>query len=128
VTLRDDAFSLRGEFTVAEGETIIFELTHQASHLAVPAALNAAEALRKTEAFWRSWSDKCAAAGPWTDAVKRSLITLKALTYRPTGGILAAPTTSLPEHLGGARNWDYRFCWLRDSAFTLLALMNDAPS
>jgi GH15 family glucan-1,4-alpha-glucosidase len=124
VTLLELDFSLVGEFTVAEGETVVFELTHQASHLPVPAAMNASEALRETEAFWRSWSDRCAPAGPWTDAVKRSLITLKALTYRPTGGILAAPTTSLPEQLSGSRNWDYRFCWLRDSAFTLLALMN----
>ena len=81
------------------------------------------DALGRTEAFWRQWSDRCPEVGPWTDAVKRSLITLKALTYAPTGGIVAAATTSLPEHLGGSRNWDYRFCWLRDATFTLMALM-----
>jgi GH15 family glucan-1,4-alpha-glucosidase len=77
-----------------------------------------------TEAFWREWSDRCPDVGPWTDAVKRSLITLKALTFAPSGGIVAAATTSLPERLGGVRNWDYRYCWLRDATFTLLAFMN----
>jgi GH15 family glucan-1,4-alpha-glucosidase len=81
-------------------------------------------ALERTEAFWRQWSDRCPDVGPWTEAVKRSLITLKALTYAPTGGIVAAATTSLPERLGGVRNWDYRYCWLRDATFTLLAFMN----
>ena len=81
-------------------------------------------ALADTEAFWVEWSSRGGAAGPWTEAVQRSLITLKALTYSPTGGIVAAPTTSLPEHPGGQRNWDYRFCWLRDATLTLLALMN----
>ena len=74
--------------------------------------------------FWRQWSDQCTPAGPWTDTVKRSLVVLKGLTYAPTGGIVAAPTTSLPEQIGGPRNWDYRYCWLRDATFTLLALMN----
>ena len=82
------------------------------------------DALARTEAFWRQWSDRCPDVGPWTEAVKRSLITLKALTYAPTGGIVAAATTSLPERLGGVRNWDYRYCWLRDATFTLLAFMN----
>ena len=81
-------------------------------------------ALATTEAFWRDWSSRFHGAGEWSEPVLRSLITLKALTYRPTGGIAAAPTTSLPEQLGGTRNWDYRFCWLRDATFTLLALMN----
>jgi GH15 family glucan-1,4-alpha-glucosidase len=80
--------------------------------------------MERTAASWRQWSDRCPEVGPWTDAVKRSLITLKALTYAPTGGIVAAATTSLPERLGGVRNWDYRYCWLRDATFTLLALMH----
>jgi GH15 family glucan-1,4-alpha-glucosidase len=112
------------EFEVAAGETVTFELTHRLSHLAVPPAVDPWLALRDTEQYWRDWSSRCAPAGPWSEPVRRSLITLKALTYWPTGGILAAPTTSLPEQFGGTRNWDYRFCWLRDSAFTLLALMN----
>jgi GH15 family glucan-1,4-alpha-glucosidase len=124
VALQGRDLTTVGEFEIAEGETVAFELTHRGSHLPVPQATDPSAALRETEEFWRCWSDKCAPAGPWTEAVKRSLITLKALTYRPTGGIIAAPTTSLPEQFGGTRNWDYRFCWLRDSAFTLLALMN----
>src|SRR6202008_1710249 len=80
--------------------------------------------LQDTESFWRSWSDRCPDVGPWTEVVKRSLITLKALTYAPSGGIVAAATTSLPEQLGGVRNWDYRFCWVRDATFTLYALMS----
>ena len=82
------------------------------------------EALEETNKAWQTWSQECRESGPYSEAVLRSLITLKALTYRPTGGIVAAPTTSLPESLGGTRNWDYRFCWLRDATFTLLALMN----
>ena len=112
-----------GEFSVGAGETVTFDLTHSPSHLPPPGAIDPIMALKGTETFWQAWSDQFAAAGPWTDAVKRSLIVLKALTYRPTGGIVAAPTTSLPEQLGGVRNWDYRFCWLRDSTLTLLALM-----
>lgn len=118
----DDAAIL--EFEIGEGETVAFELTHRASHLSVPDPIDVAAALQETEAYWRTWSSKCASAGNWTEATRRSLITLKALTYWATGGIVAAPTTSLPERLGSSRNWDYRFCWLRDSAFTLLALMN----
>jgi GH15 family glucan-1,4-alpha-glucosidase len=92
--------------------------------VAPPAPLDAFDAMQRTEQFWRSWSDRCPDVGPWTEAVKRSLITLKALTYAPTGGIVAAATTSLPERLGGVRNWDYRYCWLRDATFTLLAFMH----
>ncbi|HEY1384933.1 MAG TPA: glycoside hydrolase family 15 protein [Dongiaceae bacterium] len=111
------------EFSVKEGETIPFTLTHQASHLPIPSALDPLPARDKTIKLWRDWCSQCNYRGKWRDAVQRSLITLKALTYRPTGGLVAAPTTSLPEKLGGVRNWDYRFCWLRDATLTLLALM-----
>jgi len=112
------------DFEVAEGETIPFVLTYGPSHLALPAPINPADALQDTEDFWAEWCSRCTYDGDHRDLVMRSLITLKALTYAPTGGIVAAPTTSLPEQLGGSRNWDYRFCWLRDATFTLLALMN----
>jgi GH15 family glucan-1,4-alpha-glucosidase len=124
VALRGENLRTVGAFSVAAGETIAFVLAHGASFEAVPPAIDAFEALERTEAFWRQWSDRCPAVGPWTDAVKRSLITLKALTYAPTGGIVAAATTSLPERLGGMRNWDYRYCWLRDATFTLLAFVH----
>jgi GH15 family glucan-1,4-alpha-glucosidase len=112
------------EFEVGEGEVVPFVLTYGPSHLAVPAPIDPARALQETEAFWIDWCSRCSYDGENRDLVMRSLITLKALTYAPTGGIVAAPTTSLPEKLGGSRNWDYRFCWLRDATFTLLALMN----
>jgi GH15 family glucan-1,4-alpha-glucosidase len=112
------------EFTVAAGETVPFVLTYAPSHLPVPGPLDYQSALTATETFWAEWTAKCRPAGHCFDAVVRSLITLKALTYWPTGGIVAAPTTSLPEQLGGVRNWDYRFCWLRDATLTLLALMD----
>jgi GH15 family glucan-1,4-alpha-glucosidase len=124
VPLRGEDLKTRADFVIAEGETIPFVLTYGASHAPVPPAIDALAALRETEAFWRRWSDCCVPANDWTEPVRRSLITLKALTYLPTGGIVAAPTTSLPEHIGGVRNWDYRFCWLRDATLTLLALMN----
>jgi GH15 family glucan-1,4-alpha-glucosidase len=113
-----------GEFVVETGRAVPFVLSHGASFEPPRPAIDPLKALERTEAFWRQWSDRCPNVGPWTEAVKRSLITLKALTYAPTGGIVAAATTSLPEHLGGVRNWDYRYCWLRDATFTLLALMN----
>jgi GH15 family glucan-1,4-alpha-glucosidase len=113
-----------GEFDVAAGQTVSFVLTHGASHLDLPAPIDPLASLEGTDAFWTEWSAKAAPDGPWSDAVQRSLVTLKALTYAPTGGIVAAPTTSLPEQLGGPRNWDYRFCWLRDATLTLLALMD----
>ncbi len=112
------------DFEVAEGETIPFVLTYGPSHLALPAPIDPADALQDTEDFWAEWCSRCTYDGDHRALVMRSLITLKALTYAPTGGIVAAPTTSLPEELGGSRNWDYRFCWLRDATFTLLALMN----
>jgi GH15 family glucan-1,4-alpha-glucosidase len=113
-----------GEFSVAAGETVPFVITYAPSHLPPPKPLDPQEALQQTESFWTDWCKQCRPAGHCSDAVLRSLITLKALTYWPTGGIIAAPTTSLPEQLGGSRNWDYRFCWLRDATLTLLALMN----
>jgi GH15 family glucan-1,4-alpha-glucosidase len=112
------------EFEVNEGEVVPFVLTYGPSHLPLPKPINPAQALQDTEGFWIDWCSRCTYEGEGRDLVMRSLITLKALTYAPTGGIVAAPTTSLPEKLGGARNWDYRFCWLRDATFTLLALMN----
>jgi GH15 family glucan-1,4-alpha-glucosidase len=113
-----------GEFAVGPGESVPFVLSYALSFQDPPPPINPFNALERTEAFWREWSDRCPDVGPWTQAVKRSLITLKALTYAPTGGIVAAATTSLPERLGGVRNWDYRFCWLRDATFTLLAFMS----
>ncbi len=122
VPLQGKNFATVAEFDVAEGQCIPFVLTHAPSHLPCPPAVDWSAALEETESFWRGWSCRCAHAGPWRDAVVRSLLTLKALTYAETGGIIAAPTTSLPEQLGGERNWDYRYCWLRDATFTLMAL------
>jgi GH15 family glucan-1,4-alpha-glucosidase len=113
-----------GEFTVDAGQSVPFVLSYGPSFQNLPPPIDPFNALARTEAFWREWSDRCPEVGPWTEAVKRSLITLKALTYAPTGGIVAAATTSLPEQLGGVRNWDYRYCWLRDATFALLALMH----
>jgi GH15 family glucan-1,4-alpha-glucosidase len=124
VATRGENMTTVAEFEVNEAETIPFVLTYGPSHLPVPEPINPAEALQDTEDFWTEWCSRCTYEGENRDLVMRSLITLKALTYAPTGGIVAAPTTSLPEKLGGARNWDYRFCWLRDATFTLLALMN----
>ena len=112
------------QFMVEEGQTLPFVLTYAASHRAPPRRLDPHAALNGTELFWRKWASRCSLAGEWSEAVRRSLITLKALTYAPTGGIVAAATTSLPERLGGVRNWDYRICWLRDATLTLLALMD----
>src|SRR5690606_19248695 len=111
-------------FTVHAGQRKVFTLSHQPSHEHVSDGYDMGAALASTNYFWREFSDRCPDVGEWTPMVKRSLITLKALTYLPTGGIVAAPTTSLPEELGGKRNWDYRFCWLRDATMTLLAFMN----
>ena len=113
-----------GEFSVTAGDTVPFVLSGGSSFHPPPAPVDAPQELERTEAFWREWSNRCPDVGPWSAAVKRSLITLKALTYAPTGGTVAAVTTSLPEQLGGVRNWDYRYCWLRDATFTLMAFMN----
>ncbi|WP_397453532.1 glycoside hydrolase family 15 protein [Pseudomonas sp. NA-150] len=111
-------------FAVEPGERKVFVLSHQPSTQGVHAGIDGEQALKHTEQFWLTFSERCPEVGEWSAAVKRSLITLKALTYEPTGGIVAAVTTSLPEQLGGERNWDYRFCWLRDATMTLLAFMN----
>jgi GH15 family glucan-1,4-alpha-glucosidase len=124
VETRGEDMTTIAEFEVGEGDTIPFVLTYGPSHLPAPKPLDPAAALKDTEAFWREWCERCTYRGMHRDLVMRSLITLKAQTYAPTGGIVAAPTTSLPEKLGGTRNWDYRFCWLRDATFTLLALIN----
>ncbi|WP_329215989.1 glycoside hydrolase family 15 protein [Streptomyces sp. NBC_01485] len=116
-------FSTLSEFTVGPGERVAFVLTWHPSHHTRPPLCDPFEALETSVAGWQAWSARCRYRGPYRDAVLRSLITLKALTYAPTGGIAAAATTSLPEELGGVRNWDYRYCWLRDSTLTLNALL-----
>jgi GH15 family glucan-1,4-alpha-glucosidase len=115
--------SIVATFPIKKGQKIAFQLNWHASHLPDPGELQVDRELANTEQYWRDWAGKCKYQGRWRDAVLRSLITLKALTYLPTGAIVAAPTTSLPEQLGGPRNWDYRFCWLRDSSLTIIALM-----
>jgi GH15 family glucan-1,4-alpha-glucosidase len=124
VALRAEGHLTVADFTVAAGEEVSFVLTYSSSHLAAPHAIDVAKALDETRKFWKEWSSQCRYEGPWRDAVLRSLMTLKAMIYQPTGGIVAAATTSLPEQIGGVRNWDYRFCWLRDATFTLLALLD----
>ena len=121
--LRGEDMRTVSDFTVREGERIPFVLTWTPSHLPRPRPVNPEIALQDTDAFWTEWSGRSKAAGPYIEAVQRSLITLKALTYAPTGGIIAAPTTSLPEQVGGSRNWDYRYCWLRDATLTLQSLL-----
>ncbi|REK18788.1 MAG: glycoside hydrolase family 15 protein [Planctomycetota bacterium] len=111
------------DFTIAEGQRKAFCLTWAPTHEEEPSHRDPYEALESTEAWWREWSDRCTYDGHWREPVVRSMITLKALTYTHTGGLVAAATTSLPEHIGGVRNWDYRYCWLRDATFTLYALM-----
>ena len=123
VNLHSEGFRTEAEFTVAEGQRIPFLLMWHPSHEPAPATMDAETLVEHTEQWWRAWSNRCSYQGEWREVVLRSLITLKALTYAPTGGIVAAPTTSVPEQLGGVRNWDYRYCWLRDATFTLYALM-----
>jgi GH15 family glucan-1,4-alpha-glucosidase len=124
VPLRGEDFKTFAAFTVAEGQKIPFDLTWYPSHTAEPSPLNVEQAIRETDDWWREWSGRCSYQGKYRDAVLRSLITLKGLTFLPTGGIVAAPTTSLPELLGGVRNWDYRFCWVRDATLTLQSLLS----
>jgi len=122
VALHGKGLATVADFTVSQGQRVRFSLVQAASHLPLPGAPDPDAALTKAEAHWRAWSDRCTYHGQWRAQVRRSLLTLKALTHRATGAIAAAPTTSLPEHIGGVRNWDYRFCWPRDSSFTALAL------
>ena len=124
VTLEGKGLTTVARFEVAAGDTVAFELEHAPSHHGIPPAIDCQEALAKTERYWKRWCENLTVSGEWREPVCRSLITLKALTYEPTGGIVAAATTSLPERLGGVRNWDYRCCWLRDATLTLLALMD----
>ncbi|WP_427172484.1 glycoside hydrolase family 15 protein [Arthrobacter sp. 92] len=121
--LRGEHMHTVSDFTVHAGERVPFVLTWTPSHLQRPRVIDPEAVLDSTETFWRNWSAKCRITGSYRDAVQRSLITLKALTYAPTGGIVAAVTTSLPEQLGGPRNWDYRYCWLRDATLTLQAML-----
>ena len=123
VETHGETFHTIAEFTVSAGQRVPFVLSWFPSHLRPPDAVDAEQALHETEHYWRTWSDRCSYAGRHREAVQQSLRVLKALTYAPTGGIVAAPTTSLPEAIGGNRNWDYRFCWLRDAALTLVAML-----
>jgi GH15 family glucan-1,4-alpha-glucosidase len=122
VQLRGEDFRTVADFTISAGDSVPFTLTWFPSHRAAPAERNPTEEISSTTEWWLEWSKRCTYRGEWREEVIRSLITLKALTYAPTGGIVAAVTTSIPEWLGGVRNWDYRFCWLRDATFALYAL------
>jgi GH15 family glucan-1,4-alpha-glucosidase len=124
VPTHGEQFTTHAAFEVSAGERVPFLLSWYPSAERPPGPLDVARAVADTDRWWIDWSERCTAGGRWRDVVERSLITLKALTYGPTGGIVAAPTTSLPERLGGVRNWDYRFCWLRDATLTLLALID----
>ncbi len=123
VELEPDGWRHVAEVTVAAGETVDFELAWFPSSTPNPEPEDVGESIRRTTEWWECWSDRCAPSPRWDDVVRSSLTVLKGLTYDPTGGIVAAATTSLPEQLGGERNWDYRYCWLRDATFTLLALI-----
>jgi GH15 family glucan-1,4-alpha-glucosidase len=123
VRLHGEGMKTVGPFKISGGDRLCFVLTHHDSYEKTPKGGDPIDLLHHTERFWRDWSGRCTMAGPYSGQVLRSLITLKALTYRPSGGIVAAATTSLPEQIGGPRNWDYRFCWVRDATLTLLALM-----
>src|ERR1044072_3757869 len=123
VDLHNENFRTEAEFTVAPGQRVPFVLVWHRSHEAAPASIDAEEIVEHTEQWWREWSDRCIYRGPYREMGGRSPIPPKALPCAPPGGIVAAATTSLPEQLGGVRNWDYRYCWLRDATFTLSALM-----
>ena len=122
--LRGEGLKTVSDFTIAEGESLAFVLRYAPSYDKLPHPVDPQQALQDTIAFWQDWTSRAHLHGEYAGELERSLITLKALTYRHTGGMVAAPTTSLPECIGGERNWDYRYCWLRDATFTLLALMN----
>jgi GH15 family glucan-1,4-alpha-glucosidase len=124
VHVRGENLTTVAQFAVAAGQRVPFSLAWHPSYEPPPEPINPEQAVADTEVWWRDWSGRCTYRGPYREAVVRSLITLKALTYVPTGGMVAAATTSLPEQLGGVRNWDYRYCWLRDATLTLLALLN----
>jgi GH15 family glucan-1,4-alpha-glucosidase len=124
VDLRGEDMKTVGDVVVEQGDRVPFVVTWYPSHLPVPDPIDAEEALEQTESFWLEWSNRCGYDGEWAEPVRSSIRTLKALTYRPTGGIVAAPTTSLPEWIGGVRNWDYRYCWLRDATLTVVALID----
>ncbi len=124
IPLINKNFKTTADFTVAEGERVAFTLSWHRSHKPAPPPFDCSRCVEETDKWWREWSGRCTYKGPWREAVMRSLITLKALTFIPTGGILAAATTSLPEKIGGVRNWDYRYCWLRDATFTLYSLLS----
>jgi GH15 family glucan-1,4-alpha-glucosidase len=124
VEVRGEDFTTVSEFTVEPGDRVPFVLTWFPSHEDVPGPIEPEQALTDTEEYWLDWAGSCTHEGDYHEEVHQSLLVLKALTYAPTGGIVAAPTTSLPEHIGGVRNWDYRFCWLRDATLTLLAMLN----
>jgi GH15 family glucan-1,4-alpha-glucosidase len=123
VKMNPSELGTRAYFTVKKGDRVEFQFNWHPSHLSDPPALDIKDQLRRTDETWSAWTSRCTYQGRWRDAVMRSLITLKALTYAPTGAVVAAPTTSLPEQLGGVRNWDYRFCWLRDASLTLDAMI-----
>jgi GH15 family glucan-1,4-alpha-glucosidase len=123
VELKGENFRTLGRFTVRAGETVPFRMTFFRSYETEPGLRDPQRLLQETTTFWQRWTDQCRTEGPWREAVVRSLITLKALTYAPAGGIAAAGTTSLPEQIGGPRNWDYRYCWIRDATFTLYAFL-----
>ena len=125
VPVRGENLTTVAEFDVPAGQRVPFVLMWHPYHRSCPEQIDAEATLRQAEGWWQAWSGRCTYQGPWREAVVRSLITLKALTYAPTGGILAAATTSLPECIGGVRNWDYRYCWVRDAALTLYALINN---
>ncbi len=124
VPLRGKDWHTISEFTVKAGQTVYFDMQYSSSLSPINSVANPSTSLKKTERLWRKWTSRCTYKGECSDDLERSLIPLKALLYAPTGGMVAAPTTSLPEQLGGARNWDYRYCWVRDATFTLLGFIH----
>ncbi|MCH7878826.1 MAG: glycoside hydrolase family 15 protein, partial [candidate division Zixibacteria bacterium] len=123
VRIRGEDLTTRAEFVVRQGERVPFVLSYRASHMRAHSGIAAESALEATEKWWRDWSARCTYTGRWREMVHRSALTLKLLTFQPTGAIIAAPTCSLPEDMGGVRNWDYRYTWIRDAAFTIYALL-----